>query len=462
LSIKNKITILFTLLVATILLVLTVLVYYLSAVERRDVFNKRLRSRASNNAQIFDYFGDSSVNMLRRIDVGALAILPQKSVVIMDTLGHSLYRYDAQDAVPIHPDHETLNTIKVSGEKIFSLGKRDAIGLYYATSGRAFFIVVAAFDEEGRTRLLQLRQILSISLLIGMLVTLVVGYMFSSQLVSPISQIIYEVNNISSHNLSRRLPSAIGKDELSQLANTFNDLLNRLQDAFNSQRKFISNASHELSTPLTSISSQVQVTLQKERTVHEYQKVLGSIHEDVLQLRQLTKNLLEIAKASGSQGSIELRDVRIDELLMKVIADVKKLNSSYAIELEFGEFNEEDECMVFGNFDLLYIAIKNIIENGCKYSVDNRSQVEVRCSNERISISVSNRGDVIAEQEIQQIFQPFYRGEHAMEIKGFGLGLPLAKRIIGLHKGEIQVESGLTGTCFIISLPAMKNPKPAF
>jgi len=271
--------------------------------------------------------------------------------------------------------------------------------------------------------------------------------------VKPIAGIIYEVNNISSHNLSRRLPAASGKDELSRLAKTFNDLLNRLQDSFNSQRRFISNASHELSTPLTSISSQVQVTLQKERTVYEYQKALSSIHEDVLQLRQLTKNLLEIAKTSGS-GSIELNEVRIDELLMKVIADVKRLNPSYMIEMEFGEFSDESECMVFGNFDLLYIAIKNIIENGCKYSTDNRSRVVVSCSPQQLSISVSNKGDVIAEQEIEQIFQPFYRGENATELKGFGLGLPLAKRIIGLHKGQISVQSGLAGTKFSIILPA--------
>jgi len=457
LSIKNKITLLFTLLVATILLGLTVLVYYLSAVERKDVFNKRLRSRASNNAQIFDYFGDSSVNMLRRIDAGALSLLPQKSVVIIDTLGNYLYHYELQDAAPIHPDEETLASIRNSGEKLFSEGNRDALGIFYNTASRSFFIVVAAYDDEGRLRLLQLKQILGTSLLVGMLVTLVIGYLFSAQLLRPISQIIYEVNNISSHNLSRRLPSATGKDELSRLASTFNDLLNRLQESFNTQRKFISNASHELSTPLTSISSQVQVTLQNERTIEEYQKVLFSIHEDVLQLRQLTKNLLEIAKASGSQGSIELTEVRIDELLMKVISDVKRLNSSYRIELEFADPGDEAEYVVFGNFDLLYIAIKNIIENGCKYSIDNCSRVEVVSTAERVLINVSNRGDVIAEQEIEQIFQPFYRGDNATEVKGFGLGLPLAKRIVGIHKGEIQVSSGLTGTSFSINLPALSK-----
>ncbi len=115
---------------------------------------------------------------------------------------------------------------------------------------------------------------------------------------------------------------------MSQLANTFNELLARLQESFAIQRRFISNASHELSTPLTSVSSQVEVVLQKERSAEEYKQVLFSVREDVQQMRQLTKSLLEIAK-TGSQGGIELNEVRIDEVLLKVVGDVKKLSASY-------------------------------------------------------------------------------------------------------------------------------------
>lgn len=456
-KIRNKITILFTLLVAVILLGLTVLVYYLSAVERTDVFNKRLRSRASNNAQIFDYFGDSSINMLRRIDAGSLGPLPLKSVKIIDTTGLVRYQYQSEGADSLNIDDARLVDIRSVGELYFASGKRDAVGLYYHTADKSFFIVVAAYDEEGRSRLSQLKQILLVTLIIGMLVTLVVGYLFSSQLVRPISQIISEVNNISSHNLSRRLATGTSKDELNQLAKTFNDLLNRLQESFNTQRRFISNASHELSTPLTSISSQLQVTLQNQRTVGEYQKVLQSIQEDVEQMRQLTKNLLEIAKTAGSQGSIELNEVRIDELLLKVIGDVKKISQSYTIELDIQDPPEEERCMVFGNFDLLYIAVKNIVENGCKYSADKRSTVNVIFDQGNILIRVFNKGDVIAEHEIEQIFQPFFRGTHADDIKGFGLGLSLSRRIISLHKGEILVQSDLNGTSFTIQLPSLQN-----
>jgi two-component system, OmpR family, sensor histidine kinase ArlS len=440
--------------VTAILLALSISIYYFSALGRKDAFYKRLKGRANNNAQIFSYFGDSSQKALYRIDANAIPLLPHKSVRIYDTVGKLLYSYDTKQEEPL--DLAPSFFAGIREERSFLLGDREGVALFYDEPNRKFVIAVAAFDEDGKLALSQLKKILIISLLVGMLVTLLVGYVFSSELVRPIAQIIHEVNDISSHNLSHRIRTGGSKDELKKLADTFNNLLNRLQESFNTQRRFVSNASHELSTPLTSISSQLQVTLQKERSAHEYQQVLQSIQEDVQQMGQLTKSLLEIAK-TGTQGSIELREVRIDEVLLKVIGDVKKMNHDYEVALNFGVLPEDEKsCMVFGNIDLLYSALKNIIENGCKYSPDKRSIVELSFLEKDIVIKVMNKGDVIAEEEIEQIFQPFFRSANASDIKGFGLGLALAKRIVGLHKGMIQVESDIEkGTCFTITLPSL-------
>jgi two-component system, OmpR family, sensor histidine kinase ArlS len=454
LKIRTKITLLFTLLVIAILLVLSTSIYYFTSLDRKEGFYKRLKSRATNNAELFIYFGDSSQNVLRRIDANAIPLLPQKSVRIFDTLGHVLYAYDNPGAVTLQVDSTLLYSER--DERYFYNGGRDGIVLFYNKEDKKFIIAVQAYDEDGWLRLEQLKKILLISLLVGILVTMLVGYVFSSQLVRPIAQIIHEVNDISSQNLSHRLQTGKGKDELNQLADTFNDLLNRLQESFDTQRRFISNASHELSTPLTSISSQLQVTLQKDRGTQEYKQVLQSIQEDVEQMGQLTKSLLEIAK-TGTKGTIELREVRIDEVLLKVIADVQKLNHEYEATLSFDSLPEDEKsCMVFGNSDLLYSALKNIIENGCKYSPDKRSVVELSFSEKDIIIKVMNKGDVIAEEEIEKIFQPFFRSANASDVKGFGLGLALAKRIVGLHKGNIAVQSDIEkGTLFTITLSSL-------
>lgn len=447
---------LFTLLVTAIISLLTWSVYYFSSLERVQVFNKRLKSRATYNSQLYALMGDSAFNFMRRMDTTG-GLLPSRSVGIYSDDGKVLYKYDMPGSPPLAVSQDLLQETKEKSEKFFSLDKREAVALHRETRRRDFIIVVAGFDEDGRERVGTLNKILLFSLVVGVCLTALVSYLFTGQLLRPLTQIIREVKEISSYDLSHRLRAGAGQDELSQLANTFNELLERLQESFAIQRRFISNASHELSTPLTSVSSQVEVALQKERNVDEYRQILSSVREDVQQMRQLTKSLLEIAK-TGSQGGIELNEVRVDEVLLKVTADVKRLNPEYKVELNFGEFPEDEkDFVVFGNSELLYIAIKNIVENGCKYSSDKTSVVDLSFSAHKLYVQVVNQGDVIAAEEIQQIFQPFYRGSGTGSSKGFGLGLALAQRIIALHKGFIRVKSDLdSGTNFTIEMPSIK------
>jgi len=180
--------------------------------------------------------------------------------------------------------------------------------------------------------------------------------------------------------------------------------------------------------------------------------------EDVQQMLQLTKSLLEIAKA-GSQGTIELNEVRIDELMFRVMPDVHRLNPEYKVELNFEEMpDDEKDMLVFGNADLLYISFKNIIENGCKFSHDHTSLINIAFNADEISIDVINKGEVINVKETEQIFQPFYRSDSAINKPGFGLGLTLARHIVALHKGTIRVVSDEeSGTKFTVVLPTLTN-----
>jgi signal transduction histidine kinase len=460
-NIRFKITVLFTLVVMALLSLLSFVIYYFSALERENAFRTRLAGRANNVVQLFMLFGDSSTMVLKRLDSMNATLLPNKRIIIFDHNNQPVYQNQTGVMPPFKTDKDFLASIRMDTDRYTHSRKIDIYSRYYPQAKKGLLIVYTAFDEDGWRRLSQLQKMLWLSLLAGVFITFWVGFIFSAQLVKPINRIIVEVNEISSHNLSHRIYEGEGQDELSRLANTFNDLLNRLQESFTIQRRFISNASHELSTPLTSISSQLQVTLQKERNAEEYQKVLHSIQEDVDQMSQLTKSLLEIAK-TGYEGGIELNEVRIDEILLKVVSDVKKLNAAYEVELEFGEFpDDEKRCLAYGNADLLYSALKNITENGCKYSPDKCSSVYLHFSDKQVLIEIRNRGDVIAEEEIENIFHPFYRASTAGDTKGFGLGLALSKRIIRLHKGNIEVKSDVvTGTTFTIQLPSLSSYYP--
>ncbi len=433
-------------------------VYYYAFLERRETFTKRLTSRVNNNAQIFSYFYDSSITLLDRVNTGSTELLPKKTIEIYDSSKQLAYRYTSENSDTIGLNKKVEEETRIRKEYFYTQKGREVLAVGFNEYGYENIIVlVAAYDKDGWEQLERLKRIFIFALLIGIIVALIAGHLFSKQLLKPVAQIINEVKDISSHNLSLRIQTTDNQDELNQLANTFNELLDRLQEAFDSQRRFISNASHELSTPLTSISSQLQVTLQRERSIDEYHEVMQSVQEDVVQMRELTKSLLEIAK-TGSEGSIELNEIRIDEILFKVMADMKKVNSAYKVELDFidSSDNYEYDFLVFGNSDLLYIAVKNLVENGCKYSVDQIAKVNLSFSNQHTVIEVYSAGEPIAKEEMNKIFQPFYRSSNSIGKSGFGLGLALAKRIVGLHKGTLEVKSDIiSGTVFTIILPTV-------
>ena len=174
-------------------------------------------------------------------------------------------------------------------------------------------IVATAVDRVGLTALSQLRKILLLSGLVGIIITVLIGYFFSINLLRPLSRINTEMNEITFQNISRRIVTTNTKDELNELARTFNSLLERLETSFNNQKSFIANASHELSTPLAAISSQLEVALLQNRSEQEYKKVLASVQEDVVHLNNLVRKLLELAKAGAGKG-ISLEPVRVDEI----------------------------------------------------------------------------------------------------------------------------------------------------
>ena len=457
-KIRTKITLLFALLVTAILVLVSVIVYYFTQADRQDVFRKRLLSRANYNAQIFSHVSDSNHTILDRINRNATILLPQKTVNILNVDGRLIYEFLASDAEPIRLNPSLINEIRDNGVQTFNIGDREVVVSYLNEFQRPLIVAIAAYDQEGWKRLERMRRIFMLSIIFGIAVALLFGQLFSNQLLAPIRRMIGEVNKISSQNLSSTLFEGRNQDEMNTLARTFNQLLERLQEAFSSQRRFISNASHELSTPLTSISSQLQVALQRSRSVDEYQKVMQSIQEDVQQMLQLTRTLLEIAK-TGGQGSIELKEVRIDELLFKILGDVQKINTIYKVELDFDEFPENDQnLLVFGNVELLYIAFKNVIENGCKFSYDHLSKVKLSFHQHAVHVEVHNEGDIIGKEEQENIFQPFYRSRNSSQVQGFGLGLALARRIISLHKGTINVNSNYdTGTSFLLILPTIQK-----
>jgi signal transduction histidine kinase len=382
--------------------------------------------------------------------------LKDKLVQAYDDADEKIYSYSDIPGDTLKIEKELLDQVRVKGQLFFRSGEKEVVAYRYEDRNHRFIMIAAGDDMEGKNHLAQLRKILWLSLVYGIIIALAGGYFFSRGLLKPLINIADEVNEISAQNLARRIQMGSSKDEWYYLSYTFNELLNRLQDSFDLQRRFISNASHELSTPLTSISSQLEVSLLKDRSPEEYRKVMSSILQDVRHMNKLTQTLLEFAKASGSSGGLEFHLIRVDEVLMRIPSELQKISKDYIVSLQFAELPEEESALlVFGNEELLFTALKNIVVNACKYSSDHKASIRFQAETGRMIIHIEDHGVGIPEEELEHIFQPFYRVEEDKKVGGFGLGLSLASRIIKLHKGEIQVTSKRgEGTSFTVKLPA--------
>lgn len=455
-SIKYKIAVLFAGLVTFILIMLSLSVYFFSVENRKNTFEIRLKNRAISTANVYAGISNGDFSVLQKMDTAAVASLYEKSITIVG-FGNTIdYRFSDIPGDSLLLDKNIMEKARIENEYYFKFRNKNAVAIHQANRSNNFIVAVAAVDIDGQGYLYQLKRILFIAVILAAILSFLAGLLFAASLIRPIKRITAEVNLITSNNLSQRIKINKDKDELTRLAQTFNHLLDRLQDSFAIQRRFISNASHELSTPLTSISSQLEVASQRERSAKEYNEVIQSVLEDIKELQQLTRSLLDIAKI-GSQGSIDLAEVRIDEVLLRVIRDIQKQNHLYKVTFDFDVFPDDEKVLtVFGNADLLYIAFKNLIENGCKYADNHQSDIVVDFNKKSIIVTIVNKGDVIAEADIQNIFQPFFRTDAAKSKPGFGLGLALTKRILSLHKGNILIESSPeNGTSVTIRLPNM-------
>lgn len=459
-GVRLQITLLFALIVFVILSLVCSSVYFFSYQNRVNSIRKRLTNRAITTARLLSHSEIFNPQLVQKIDSATTVALLNKTIQVYDSKDNMIYAFSdvMGDTLPVNKS--VLDQARGPNNLYFTSGEKDVIACHVSTNNVGVVMVAGAIDKDGKDNMKQLRLIILISFIGGLFIALAGGYFFSGGLLRPIRKIADEVNEISAKNLARRINKGNIEDEWTYLSSTLNNLLNRLQESFEMQGRFIANASHELLTPLTSILSQLEVSLQRERVAGQYQQVMQSIYLDVRHLSSLTQILLDLAKASGNPAGIEISLVRIDEVLLRLPGELIRQNENYFVSLIFGDLPPEEEALlIFGNEELLLIAVKNIVSNACKYSADHKAVVSLGIQKKEIIVRVTDKGPGIPQADIPKIFQPFYRAGDG-EIPGFGLGLSLSSLIIKLHKGNIVVDSELNaGSCFSILLPAAADLK---
>ncbi|MCS6818817.1 MAG: HAMP domain-containing histidine kinase, partial [Chitinophagales bacterium] len=256
-------------------------------------------------------------------------------------------------------------------------------------------------------------------------------------------------------SLDLRLRSNGNRDELSELASTFNDMLSRLESSFDAQKNFVSNISHELRTPLSAIIAELELALSKDRANEEYKTIIQRALSDAQKLARLSNSLLDLAKAHYDITELSYKKIRIDEVLLDARQIVLQSNPNYKIHIHFDlESENVEDITINGNEYLLRVAFANLMENGCKFSEDNSVDIHIKNIPGKVQLLFCDKGIGIPDEDIPNLFTPFFRGKNNQYAQGYGIGLSLTHKIITLHKGSIDVSSKIgQGSSFIVVLP---------
>ena len=292
--------------------------------------------------------------------------------------------------------------------------------------------------------------------LIILLVAVVVGgvsaYLISGNALRPIKIFNDNIRRVNSNNLTSNLSLEGPQDEIKELAISFNSMLAKLENAFSSQKRLNASIAHELKTPLAVVKANIDVLNdQDKKTIEDYSGTLSIVEQSVNKMNASIEALLDSVQ---EENAVLDDDVNVDDLISDVAEDLKLIAEKS--EIHFTS-KIKPVPMIRGNQVLLYRAIFNVVENAIKYSTPQRT-VAISCieRNHQIEIQVSDTGIGIADEEIKNIFKPFYRIKNHGQQDGLGLGLALTKSVIAIHGGQISVNSTLgQGTVFKIDLPVI-------
>ncbi|MEO8174974.1 MAG: histidine kinase dimerization/phospho-acceptor domain-containing protein [Sediminibacterium sp.] len=439
-KVRYKITFAFVILTITLLVTFSILIYFITVQQQERDFNKRLENRCLTVATLLTRLPVNGYEVLSKIDSSTTNMLLSENISVFNRFNERLYFFSREHEQPMPIDLQFLNQVREKGIVESSSDQKAQVGIYYEKSASPLIIITSAINQNSINNLRELRKSLFSAFIVATILSLLVGWFFSRRLLRPIEEIATTVDNISANNIEKRLPEFPVNDEWNKLSVTFNNLLHRLQESFEIQGRFISNASHELSTPLTSVINQIDVTLQKSRTNEEYLEILQSVQSDAQHMTDLTQQLLVLARTSRG-GALQTTAIRVDEIIMELPSLLKKISTEYSAQVFFDELpDNEDLSTVDGNYELLLSAFQNIAENGCKYSPDHTVNISLSFIDARIIVLFTNKSEAGNTIEMEKIFQPFQRGINAMGAPGYGLGLSLTRRIILVHRGEIKAE----------------------
>ena len=431
-KIKTKLALLYTSITVSILVIVFVFVYLLTSRTIDNNYYTLLFEKALLTAQKNFEKDELTQHAYQKMLDTYQNLLPETSEKVIVANNKQDAAVELQSFLSNHQVEKLFNEKYIK----FEVDNRAGVGIYYPDNEGNFVIIVTAENTQGEYIKATLKNILLAVLLISSIIIFGLLWWNARTITKPLQQMVDRMQKITANDLHLRLPERKGNDELAQTANYFNQMIERLEISFNSQKTFIANASHELKNPLTAIMGECEVMQLKDFTAGEYKGSIKQVEYEAGRLNSLVNNLLQLA-----QTDLDMSESNAEWLVVE--DEIGAVINHFELSKDRGRIIFEKNNSTYGieaNKHLFFVALQNIIDNACKYS-DTQVIVKTDKIKSGFQIAVIDMGIGIPATEKDKIFAAFYRAGNISGYKGSGIGLSLASKILKLSGADITIES---------------------
>lgn len=456
-TIRTRLTLLFTATVALLLILFSIIIYQISSANRIESFSQDLRERVNILGIIVLDANELDSTTLVKAEKRFANKLHDEQVAVVAPDDKHVYVSNGELFIP------TRNEIKQAHRsKFYTSTEQDTQKIFtvYEDEGLEYILAIKAYDSSGIEALHSLGRTLFIGVVVSLVLISIVGWWFVRRALSPVEEMRLHADSLSAHLLHERIDEGNGKDELAKLAHSFNNLFERIDESISQQKRFIAYASHELRTPLTSLAGQIEVALMKLRTPIEYESVLRDALDSTNNLRDLVNDLLLLTQVESTSFTDKRTRIRMDDVVLSSIEKLQQIYQHRTISISYKTIPSDDrEMEILGVEQMIRTAIYNILDNALKYSsYPSPVLIELIPQKAELIIEVKDQGIGILPEEHNIIFTPFQRSDRVHNIAGTGLGLYLVKTILERHGGSIRLSANsIQGTVATLSLPIQNN-----
>lgn len=441
-SLKRKIALNLSIAFSLLFGIVMVIIYMSFNDFRRDEFKERFRQRLEFTTHFISKSKDFEEEAPIFFNENSDNILLNETILIFNAQKELIYS-------TIKDRNVTWDSalLKELDEKKIIYSEKTVPEIYAALrkiNGEDYYILTSALDTNGKSKLSYLKYLLVAAYVMSTLLIWFFSYYFMGQFLRPLEDLNKEISEVTAHKLTTQIPVQESDDEISILAQSFNTMIVRLNDVFQSQKDFTASASHEIRTPITRMSFQLENLIKLQQHSPETLSSLKRIQQDVYQLSDLTNSLLLLTKFDKENIQSIYEEVRIDEVIFGAFETIEKSYPHLKMDFLISEDTSDEAVLVInGIHSLLEIVFINLFKNAAVYSNNMEVDVLITETASDLIVDVISQGNTIPEEEQSKLFEAFMRGNNSQNISGSGLGLRIVKRILEYHGANIFYSSPL-------------------